>query len=166
MMEVIRQWLVGVTCAAMVVAVADSLTPGGTVKKIGRLVGGLVLLLAVVKPLIGLDYSVLAMATATYQQAAGTLGEDLDKTNLDLMKTIIGEKTGAYILDKAEALGGQCTSVTVTCTMGEGDLPYPSAVRVVGNLTAAQRAALSRCIEADLAIPAAQQSFENGEVEE
>ena len=166
MMELIRQWLVGVTCAAMIVAVADSLTPKGTVKKIGRLVGGLVLLLSVVKPLMGLDYSVLAMSTVTYQQAADTLGEDLSKTNLDLMKTIIGEKTGAYILDKATALGADCQSVTVTCELGEGEMPYPSAVTVSGALTQGQRSALSKVIEADLGIPAARQSFESGEVKE
>lgn len=162
MMELIRTWLIGVTCAAMVVAVADSLTPNGTVKKIGRLIGGLVLLVAVVKPLMSLDYGVLAMATAPYLEA--TDSQDLDKTNLDLMKTIIGEKTGAYILDKAEELGARCTSVVVTCQVGEGNLPYPAAVTVRGDLTAAQQGALSRCIEADLAIPAERQVFESGDV--
>ena len=42
MMELLRQWLVGVTCAAMIIALADSLTPSGTVRKVGKLVGGLV----------------------------------------------------------------------------------------------------------------------------
>lgn len=55
MMEVIRDWLVGITCAAMVVALAESLTPQGTIRKIGRFTGGLVLLLAVVQPVMKLD---------------------------------------------------------------------------------------------------------------
>ena len=52
MMELLRQWLVGVTCAAMIIALADSLTPSGTVRKVGKLVGGLVLLLAVLQPVL------------------------------------------------------------------------------------------------------------------
>ena len=57
MMELLRQWLVGVTCAAMIIALADSLTPPGTVRKVGKLVGGLVLLLAVLQPVLTFDYS-------------------------------------------------------------------------------------------------------------
>ena len=40
MLELIRQWLVGITCAAMVVALAEGLTPPGTIRKIGKLTGG------------------------------------------------------------------------------------------------------------------------------
>ena len=40
-----RTYLMGVVSAAMVVALAQALTPEGAVKKIGRLVGGIVLLL-------------------------------------------------------------------------------------------------------------------------
>lgn len=162
-MELIRQWLVGITCAAMIVAVADSLTPGGTVKKIGRMVGGLVLLLAVIQPLMTFDYSVMAMAAGT----GLTIGtEDLEKTNLEQMKSIIGEKTGAYILDKAQSMGIVCQSVAVTCAVGEGNVPYPSAVTVTGALSAAQQKVLSREIEADLAIPAEAQTYESEDVEQ
>ncbi|NCB63393.1 MAG: stage III sporulation protein AF [Clostridia bacterium] len=164
MMELIRTWLIGITCAAMIIAVADSLTPNGAVRKIGRLVGGLVLLIAVVKPLMSLDYSVMAMAAAGNQIAAEHVDSELEKTNLELMKSIIGEKTGAYILDKAESLGASCQSVTVTCEVGEENIPYPSAVTITGNLNAEQRKALSRQIEADLAIPEEHQTYENGDV--
>ena len=50
MMGAARSWLLGVTAAALAVALAQALTPEGTVKKVGRLVGGMVLLLAVAKP--------------------------------------------------------------------------------------------------------------------
>lgn len=164
MIELIRTWLIGITCAAMIIAVADSLTPNGTVRRIGRLVGGLVLLITVVKPLISFDYSVMAMAAAGNQITAATVGGELEETNLELMKTIIGEKTGAYILDKAESLGAACQSVAVTCELGAENVPYPSAVTITGDLSEAQRKALGRQIEADLAIPAEHQTYENGDV--
>ena len=132
MMELLRQWLVGVTCAAMIIALADSLTPSGTVRKVGKLVGGLVLLLAVLQPVLTFDYSAMAIAATDYQAAFGAYDLELEETNLDLMKTIIAERTGAYILDKAEALGVPCERVTVTCTVGEDGVPYPSAVSITG----------------------------------
>ena len=63
MIELLRQWLTGVTCAAMIAALADSLTPAGTVKRIGRMAGGLLLLIAVVQPVLEVDFSALASAS-------------------------------------------------------------------------------------------------------
>lgn len=157
-MELMRQWLTGITCAAMIVALADSLTPSGTVRKIGRMVGGLLLLTAVVKPVLGVDFSVMAASSLHLELEEG-IGE---KTNLELMKTIIGEKTGAYILDKAEELGFPCKEVAVTCAVGEGDVPYPAAVTITGPLREDQQRELGRRIEADLAIPAECQTYESG----
>lgn len=165
MMELLRQWLVGVTCAAMLVALADSITPAGTVRKIGKLVGGLVLLLAILHPLLAFDYSAMAIAMTDYQAAFGAYDVELKETDMDLMKTIIGERAGAYILDKAEQLGLSCQKVVVTCQVGAGDMPYPSAVTIIGVPEGAQRKTLMRQIEADLAIPADRQTYESGDVE-
>lgn len=164
-MEIIRNWLVGITCAAIIIAVADSLTPSGTVKKLGRLTGGLVLMLAVVKPLATLDYSAMAAALAEYRwgreesvQAGSGLGGDL-------MKGIIEERTGAYILDKAAELNIPCTEVEVLCQTEENGLPYPARVTIWGVQSQTDQAALARAIEGELAIPAQQQVFESGDVE-
>lgn len=165
MMELLRRWLVGVTCAAMIIALADSLTPSGTVRKVGKLVGGLVLLLAVLQPVLTFDYSAMAIAATDYQAAFGSYDLELEETNLDLMKTIIAERTGAYILDKAEAFGAHLERVTVTCRVGTGDMPYPAAVVITGTLDEAQRRTLTRQIEADLAIPADRQTYESGDLE-
>ena len=162
MMELLRRWLVGVTCAAMIIALADSLTPSGTVRKVGKLVGGLVLLLAVLQPVLTFDYSAMAIAATDYQAAFGAYDLELEETNLDLMKTIIAERTGAYILDKAAELGISCQEVRVTCAVEENGVPYPASVVLVGDLTEEEQARLSRRIEADLAIPAERQSYEKG----
>ena len=99
MMEVIKSWLVGITCAAMVVALAEGLMPEGTVRKIGRLTGGLVLLLAVTRPLISLDPAALTEMLGGDVQSWSGEEATLEQANEDLMKTIIAERTGAYILD-------------------------------------------------------------------
>ena len=67
MLELIRGWLVGVTCAAMIAALAQSLTPAGPIRKIGRLTGGLVLLIAVLQPVLALDTTALSQALTDYR---------------------------------------------------------------------------------------------------
>ena len=158
-MELLRQWLTGVTCAAIIVALADSLIAGGTVRRIGRLAGGLLLLAAVVKPVLEVDLTVLSAASLRLEAEAVPAAEE---AGLDLMKSIIGEETGAYILDKAAELGISCQEVRVTCAVEENGVPYPASVVLVGDLTEEEQARLSRRIEADLAIPAERQSYEKG----
>ena len=158
-MELLRQWLTGGPCAAIVVALADSLMAGGTVRRIGRLAGGLLLLAAVVKPVLEVDLTVLSAASLRLEAEAVPAAEE---AGLDLMKSIIGEGTGAYILDKAAELGISCPEVRVTCAVEENGVPYPASVVLVGDLTEEEQARLSRRIEADLAIPAERQSYEKG----
>lgn len=158
-MELLRQWLTGVICAAIIVALADSLMAGGTVRRIGRLAGGLLLLAAVVKPVLEVDLTVLSAASLRLEAEAVPAAEE---AGLDLMKSIIGEETGAYILDKAAELGISCQEVRVTCAVEENGVPYPASVVLVGDLTEEEQARLSRRIEADLAIPVERQSYEKG----
>lgn len=166
MIELIRSWLVGITCAAAIVALCESLAPAGTVRKIGRLTGGLVLLLAIVQPVMKLNMDDFAGILTSYRVDAEVAAMDMGLENARLMKGIIEEETAAYILDKAEALGIDCR-VDVTAAMGEeeGDYPIPHKVTVVGELTQDQRRELTRRIEADLAIPAERQAYEREEVE-
>ena len=164
-MEWIRNWVIGVVCAAMLIAVADSITPAGTVKKLGKFTGGMVLLLAVISPFLGLDYEALSIAlTENRSGRFESPGQKADELSAQMMKTIIVEQAGAYILDKATDLGAVC-SVEVTCGMSENHVPYPAAVTVTGNLTESQRERLSRIMEADLAISPEMQTFESGDVE-
>lgn len=162
MIDLIRSWLIGITCAAMVVALAESLAPNGAVRKIGRFTGGLVLLIAVLQPFVQLDMRDLSGLLSEYRIDAGAYSTDLEAENGKLIKNIIEEETGAYILDKAAALGINGCEVAVEAVAdGEGEYPVPEAVTVTGSLTESQRYALSRQIEADLAIPADRQIWED-----
>lgn len=164
MIALVKSWLVGITCAAMIVALAEGLMPRGVVGKIGRLTGGLVLLLAMVQPVLKLDGEALLRSAAQYSNAWNDDGARLEETNEDLMQAIIAERTGAYILDKAATLGIACR-VEVAVEGEQGGYPVPTAVTVYGTLTQAQRAALTRQIEADLAIPAQRQTYQGEDVE-
>ena len=118
MIGAVREWLLGVLCAAVLAALADRLSPQGTAGKIGRMAGGLLLLIAVVRPVVQADLSVLASASLPVWEEIGEAA--WAETDMGLLKNIIGEETGAYILDKAEELGIPCTRVEVTCEEKDG----------------------------------------------
>ncbi len=155
-MSALRDWLLGVTAAALAVALAQALTPEGTVKKVGRLVGGMVLLLAVARPLLSLEPGALSVTAAAWDLSAGEMAV---KSGEEAMKSLIEEKTSAYIVDKGGALGLVCTVDTVAEADGNG-WPIPWAVTVRGNWTQSQRQALSRILTEELDIPVERQSFQ------
>lgn len=160
MLDVIRQWLMGVTCAALVIAMAESLTPSGTIRKIGRLTGGLVLLIAMLGPLLSLDQGALTRALTEYRLSLDDYSQELEQEDRSLMKGIIEERSGAYIQDKAEEMGIDCQVVVEAD--GEEEWPVPEYVTVFGALTAEEQTRLTREIEADFAIPAERQYYESG----
>ncbi|MEQ2455081.1 stage III sporulation protein AF [Flavonifractor hominis] len=160
MLDVIRTWLIGVTCAALVAALAEGLTPDGTVRKIGRLASGLVLLAAMLQPLLRLNTTALTQALTEYKLDLSAYSTDLEEENQELMKGIIEEQAGAYILDKATALGITC-QVRVEA-QEEEEWPIPHSVFISGVLTQEQQQALTQVIEREFAIPAARQYYESG----
>lgn len=160
MLDVIRQWLLGITCVALVLAIAESLTPEGAIRKVGRLTGGLVLLIAMIQPLLSLDEGALTRALTEYHFSMDSYSQDLEEENWNLMKDIIEERSSAYIQDKAESMGIDCQVLVEA--VDEGDWPVPESVTVFGDLTEDQQARLTRAIETDFAIPTDRQYYESG----
>ena len=158
MTELIRTWLIGVTCAAMILALADGLAPKGSVKSICRLAGGVVLLFAAIGPVANMEEIELTQIADGYQSRAEEYRMALDRENNSLYESIIAEKTAAYILDKAAELGLQCR-VSVTVGWESDGTARPAGVSLFGNWTQSQKETLSGVIESDLGIPAELQYF-------
>ncbi|MCD7947125.1 MAG: stage III sporulation protein AF [Oscillospiraceae bacterium] len=158
MMTFIKTWLIGVLCAAMIVAIAEQLIPNGTIRKIAKLTGGLVLLLAILQPFVSMDEGELARAMEDYRATMSDYGDGLEEENSVLMKGIIAEQSGAYIVDKAAELGITCTAAVET-EDGEEGYPLPYSVEIHGSLTGEERAALTAQITADFGIPAERQYY-------
>lgn len=55
-MTFLRSWLLSVTACAVLVSIVQQLTDGGTMKKIVRFAGGMVLMLAMLRPLLSLTF--------------------------------------------------------------------------------------------------------------
>ena len=159
MTELVRQWLLGVACTALILAVADSLAPVGSVKKVCRLAGGLALLLAAAGPLLRLDSGVLANMLEEYQTAVRGYEETLEEQYLLFYQTVIEESAAAYIVDKAEELGISCQA-EVTFSYDEDGVPCPWEVTARGDWTDEARGALERLLEDDLGVPPQRQHYE------
>ena len=159
MTELARQWLLGVACTALILAVADSLAPDGSVKKICRLAGGLALLLAAGGPIIRLDSGALADALEGYRAQARGCEETLEEQNNLFYQAVIEESAAAYIVDKAEELGIFCQA-EVTFSYDEDGVPCPWEVTARGDWTDEAREALERLLEDDLGVPPQRQHYE------
>ncbi|UOO37138.1 hypothetical protein IZU99_07660 [Oscillospiraceae bacterium CM] len=153
MTEAIRTWVIGLAGAALITAVAMTVTPEGKTKKIVSLICGLMTILALIRPLKGFDYVSFAKNLASYKQEASAFSADVSDADEKLTRRIIEEKCCAYILDKAESLGITDLDVTVTAAWDDDGYWYPARAELSTNAGLALRASLESRIESDLGIP-------------
>ncbi len=162
-MERLGGWLVGMTAAAILTAVTETLTPEGTGRKIVGLAAGSLLILTLIRPLAALRAEDMAQALMGSWYVEREIDmETLEGMNTDILQRLIADRAAAYIEGKAAALGITCRA-EVTCAVKDGSLPYPIHVRIIGAMDDTQQAALTRTVEADLAVPAQAQSYERGQ---
>lgn len=149
-MEALRDWLLGVLAASLLTAVALAMMPDGPVRSVGRLLGGLLLFLAVVRPVLGFDYGALQDILAGYTAELEETGQALVETQEQLTESIIAQGTDAYIQDKTAELALDCR-VEVTWDWS-GDAPVPAQVTVTGDLTPGERETLTQAFCKDLGL--------------
>ena len=154
----VREWLLGLACAALAAALAQALAPEGAPRRVCRLAGGLVLLLVAVEPVLALDGAGLDSLAQDWSLDSPAAVQALEEENDLLYEAIIAERTAAYIVDEAGRLGASCQA-QVECRRQDGaPLPYEAVIR--GTWTQEQRQALSEWIEAQLGIPPQRQEYE------
>lgn len=158
MIAALREWLVSVICAAVAVAVAESMALEGSMKKIVSMTGGLILLVLLLRPLGGMEPDLFLPEYGTYNREIQQRQEELEAENIRQLQTIIERETAAYILDKAAELGVDCR-VTVHCRADEAGVPRPYSVTVNGPVSEE----LENWIEGVLNIPKERQVFHGTE---
>ena len=158
MMEAVRGWLLAVIAVSLLCAVADALMPPGGVRRVGRLVCGLVLMGAVLSPVAELDVEEGRRWLEDYLASVHSREAELTQTVESQMKVIIEQEYAAYIVDKAAGLGLTCT-VQVECALSEDGLYLPVRTEVAGPQTAEVQAQLIRIISEDLGVPDSAQIY-------
>lgn len=158
MTELLRQWIIGVTCAAIVAALMQALTPKGSAGKAGQLAAGLLLLLAAVKPLTGFSLAGAADALGELHLRQEEREAELTEENRQMLKARIEGETETYILDKARELGISCTAA-VRCADEDGGYRLEQVI-LSGGMTEEQARTLSRKLESDLGLQSGQIRWE------
>lgn len=148
----LREWLFSIVVAALAVALVQSLTPEGTVKKLGSLAGGMILLLVMLRPVARLEPTAL---TAAFEFSE----TEMSDVWTERTKTIIEEKASAYIVDKGAELGVSCTA-RVTARKDENGWAIPWEAEIEGVWSRSEQTALSRIVAEELAIPEERQYWE------
>lgn len=153
MMEFLRQWLLGVIACAMLVSVVQQLCPEGSVRKLARFTGGLLLLCAMLRPLTTVELPGVDWDAGGYREAVARLELELGAAQENAMAEGIAAELEAYIEDKAESLGA---NVQAQVTMGTGSgAPLPERVTLRG----AYSAALAEAIETELGVTKERQTW-------
>ena len=99
MIGALREWLLSVTAAAILCALAQGLIPPGPVRRVGRLTAGLVMAAALLSPLASLKGVEPEEWLESWQPQEEV--QELEQQRDETMKTIIEEECSAYIVDKA-----------------------------------------------------------------
>lgn len=163
MRELLRNWLAGIVCASMILALADGIIPKGGAKQICRLAGGLILLLATLSPLLKLGKQDLFEVTRRKESDMEAYIQAFEQENDFLAQSIIEEKTSAYISDKARELTGSSCVVTVITAGEEHSWPIPAEVILRGVWTQKTKEEMSNFLSAQMGIPESRQHYEEME---
>lgn len=148
MIGAVREWLTGLMVVTMLLSVAQTLIPEGSVRKAASFTGGLILLAALLQPVLKTDLGRLRLDMGDYERAIGERQAELSSAGKEALAELIETKTAAYISDKADALGLSVEARVETKT-GEDGVPVPFSVRLKGQ----RSGELASYIEGELGIP-------------
>lgn len=129
MMDAVRQWLFSVVVISMLVSLVERWVPQGSLGRIVNFIGGLLLLLTILCPVMNLEDVTWNLELSAYQAEIATLEDSLSQSQQESWETGIQEATQAYILEKANALGVMC-NVEVEVETGADGVPYPVSVKL------------------------------------
>lgn len=156
MMEGIRNYLLSVVAVCMITVIAGVMIQKGSLQKIVRLIGGILVLLVAIRPLLTLDMEKISEYLQELNATYSFDTENIKSTQLELMRERVKASSEAYIEKKAKELGGM---LQAEVTLSDGDYPVPVGVTLIGTLAPEQARAVSEYIETALNIPASLQEW-------
>lgn len=148
-MEAINAYLVRVTAAALLCAIAGRLAFSGLTGAVIRTVCGVFLALVVVAPWKDLQLTGLTDITSDIRLDADTAVAEGENSAQEAMAELISEQVRAYILDKAADLG---LELEVDVELSAETVPMPVAVTLRGAASPYAKAALQDDIRDSLGI--------------
>ncbi|MBQ8831749.1 MAG: hypothetical protein IJ017_09130 [Oscillospiraceae bacterium] len=148
-MELLRNWILCVTGAAVLSAVCIGVVPSGRVKKTVQLVCGVVTLLCLAYPVT--DGRLDELGSFEFDFAdADIFEQEAYETEQVVTRKVIEDRYEAYILDKGEKTGVEIASADVSVRWSDEGYWYPVKAEIDASFESAE---LSQVIAEELGIP-------------
>ena len=149
-MDTVREYLIGVIVTAIlcgvITNVLDTKSLVGTTIK---LMAGLLMLLAVIRPWVSISLDNIFDWTADITANGSGFVADGDRMAQEAYRKSIIERTRAYIVDEAKALNCE---LTVEVILSDDEIPIPKQVRLTGEVSPFARQALTNFMTENLGI--------------
>ena len=150
-MEGIREYLLSVTTAAVLIAILKSLADGKSgLGNLVKVVAGLFLCYMVISPIAKVRISDISDLTQEILEEGGMAAEAGEEYYSQALRQVIIEETRAYILNKARSYGAE---IEVHVSLADSEPPVPVACTISGSLSPYVRQQLEKSIINDLGIP-------------
>jgi len=147
-MAALGEYIVSVAVTALLTGIISGFLKGTSGEKIVRLICNLVLLLAVLRPVM--QWNMRKMPDAAFFFPDGSrLVLDGRGSSRNALEDIIKQKSEAYILDKAAAMG---LEITAKVGLSSDDPPVPVWVEISGTVSPYMKLRLEEMILEDLNI--------------
>ena len=147
-MELLKNWILCVSGAAVLSAVCISIVPKGRTKKAVQLVCGVVTLLCLAYPVTSGKIEELEGFAFDFGDVE-VFEEKAQETERAVTRLVIEERYSAYILDKGKMLGVEITAADVSVRWNDDGYWYPVKVEISANNASDE---LTRIIAEELGI--------------
>jgi len=151
MNDILRAWILGVVGAALITAVALTVTPEGAAKRVTAVVCGFMMIIALIEPIKAFDYERFKLSIAAMNADGDTIAAAAAVTTENLTAAVIRGKYAAYISDKGANLGVSQISAEVEVA-NKGGVWIPVSAAITTDADEARQSALALAIETDLGL--------------
>ncbi len=154
-MQGIREYLLSITAAAIICAVAKHIVgEKGSGSKIIYVVTGLFMAITLISPIVNIRIGNIERYFEDFYLDANDITDFGSQMANDALADIIKQQTEAYILDEAVRLG---VKMDVEVKLSDSSPPQPYQVVIEGSVSPYQRQSIIRYIVQHIGIPQEQQ---------
>ena len=148
-MGIIRDYVLGITAAAMICTVSLCFAEKGPMEPMLKLICGLILTFALVQPVLNISAGNWSALGIDFEEKGQQAAEEGKVQAENTVRQLIKQETEAYILDKARELH---LSIRASVTLSDQALPVPESVTIEGTVTPYGKSRLSLILTRELGI--------------
>ena len=151
-MTALVTWLTAVASVSLLLSLVRLLVPKGALGDTAAFIGGLILLIVMLEPLVHIDPAAVSLDTQAYRQAVEQRRQALTQAQAAEWKRRIEADIETYISDKAQTMG-LSIQIRITAQAGDDGVPMPVLVELTGPWSQP----LSQWLEETVGLPAERQ---------